>query len=82
MTLWTMKIWSYRSIDTRQLTFPSTGLLELWPTRHGDLQWLQGGQVLQGLLSAQGLGGARQGLQRIRLRPRIAEGQAGQQASG
>ena len=41
----------------------SLGLLELRQTCNGDLQRLQGGEVLQGLLSAQGLGGARPGLQ-------------------
>ena len=42
--------------------FPA-GLLELRPPRHRDLQWLRPGQVLRGLLSTQGLGGTREGVQ-------------------
>ena len=38
------------------------GVLELWPGGHRDLQRLPGGEILQGLLSTQGLGGTRSGL--------------------
>ena len=40
----------------------SLGLLELRPACHRDVQWVPGGEILQGLLSAQGLGGTRPGL--------------------
>ena len=40
----------------------SLGLLELRPACHRDVQRVPGGEILQGLLSAQGLGGTRPGL--------------------
>ena len=45
------------------LFLSSPGLLELWPARHRDLQWVSSGEILQGFLSTQGLGGTREGVQ-------------------
>ena len=51
----------YVDVDA-EVDVVDVGVLELWPGGHRDLQRLPGGEILQGLLSTQGLGGTRSGL--------------------